>query len=363
MKRNRQASRQRGFTLIELLVVIAIIATLIALLLPAVQQAREAARRSQCKNNLKQLTLGLANYEETYGQFPLGAVGVAVGGNANAVGSNWRSQYWGTTWTISILPFIDQQPLFDQWDSNLASADQPNVTGTVLTMMECPSDTRVPPTIGTGGGTPEPGPNTGNSSLYAKGNYGGNFGGGHAMENTSGWGVADQLDIGPYVGSKNLGVFHVRGRYNERYGAKMADFLDGPSNSILLGEILKAEGNGDCRGCWGLALGAHFGAMANSKNTPAEVNISPPNARTDSEGGQSRHRDSTPFCDNNLRGELHCNDRSGEGTGSTVARSRHPGGVHVSLADGSARFVSENIDLLVWRSLLTIKGGDLVGEF
>jgi prepilin-type processing-associated H-X9-DG protein len=223
-----------------------------------------------------------------------------------------------------------------------------------LEVMKCPSDVAVPPGPGNGGS-------------YAKGNYAANYGGGHAQENTSGWGVADALtQIGPYVNSKNLGAFHSRGAANERFGAAMRDFLDGPSNSAVFSEILKANGTGDCRGCWGLHMGATFGAMANAKGSLNPVslgNISTPNARTDSQGGSSAHRDSTPYCDNNQRKELHCNDRSNEGTGSTVARSRHEGGVHMSFADGKVKFISENIDRLLYRSLLTIQGDDLVGDF
>ncbi len=344
----------RGFTLIELLVVIAIIAILIALLLPAVQQAREAARRSTCKNNLKQLTLGLHNYEETFKQFPLGSMCVG-----SICAADWRHANWGTTWAISLLPFIDQGPLFEQWNSSLGSNVQQPVTSQELEVMKCPSDLAAPAV------------NPGNGGLYAKGNYAANYGGGHAFENTSGWGVSDRLDIGPYIGSANLGAFHSRGAdVNQRYGARLADMLDGPSNTAVLGEILHANSAADCRGCWGSNLGATFGAMANGKNgaitgAGATVleNVSTPNARTDTEGGLAIHRDSTPWCDNNQRKELHCNDRAGEGTGSTVARSRHAGGVHISLGDGSVRFISENIDKMIYRALLTITGGEQIGEF
>lgn len=358
---------RRGFTLIELLVVIAIIAILVSLLLPAVQQAREAARRSQCKNNLKQLVLGLHNYHDVHNQFPLGAVCSAWrNGNANECGGSWRHADWGTTWAIALLPYLDQAPLFNQWNSSWPSNDQPNVTGQALEVMQCPSDLKVPP----GNNTNGVGPHTNQNSLYAKGNYAANYGGGHAFENTSGWGVADRLDIGPYTASRNLGAFHSRGASNERYGASMRDFLDGTSNSVVFGEILKASSNGDCRGCWGLANGATFGGMANTKNGATTgagatvlTNITPPNSRTDSQGGSSANRDSTPYCDNNQRQELHCNDRSGEGTGSTVARSRHIGGVQMALGDGSVRFVSENIDRLTYRAILTIQGNEQVGEF
>jgi len=360
-----KVSRRRGFTLIELLVVIAIIAILIALLLPAVQQAREAARRTQCRDHLHNLALALHNYHDVYNQWPMGSLCTAWNANnANSCGSNFRHANWGTTWAIALLPYIDQTPLYNRYNPSIPTADQPQVTGIEIPIMKCPSDLDVAPAVGNGGANPAQGPITGQNSLYAKGNYGANYGGGHAQENTSTWGVDDRMDIGPYVASHNSGAFHSRGAQNQRYGASMRDFLDGSSNSAALGEILKAQSNGDCRGCWGLHMGATFGAMANTKDTTDRtINISTPNARTDSDGGHSRHRDSTPFCDNGQRKELHCNDRSGEGTGSIVARSRHEGGVFVAMGDGAVRFISENIDRLGWRAILTIRGGDQAPAF
>src|SRR5947207_281778 len=99
--------RRLGFTLIELLVVIAIIAVLVALLLPAVQQAREAARRSQCKNNLKQIGLALHNYLDAYTKFPIGSANTQPGG--------WGSPLW-----VAILPYIDEAPRYNKWDFNTA---------------------------------------------------------------------------------------------------------------------------------------------------------------------------------------------------------------------------------------------------
>ena len=104
--------RRGGFTLIELLVVIAIIAVLIALLLPAVQQAREAARRTQCKNNLKQIGLALHNYESTFGRLPPGTFGGMGTCNDD-----------GLAWSFSILPYLDQAPLYNQIDAYLAATN------------------------------------------------------------------------------------------------------------------------------------------------------------------------------------------------------------------------------------------------
>ena len=108
--------RKRGFTLIELLVVIAIIAVLIALLLPAVQQAREAARRSTCKNNLKQIGLALHNYHDIYKMFPIGAQERPAAYGADANGNTGPGNYESWGWAASMLPQIDQAPLFDSMD-------------------------------------------------------------------------------------------------------------------------------------------------------------------------------------------------------------------------------------------------------
>ena len=161
------ASRNRSaFTLIELLVVIAIIAVLIALLLPAVQQAREAARRSQCKNNLKQRGLAMHNYHDIYNRFTPGAVYQGTGGTAATGG---REANWGTTWAISILPLIEQQSLYNIYDFNLTARQQvagrgQQVQRANLAALKCPSHVDVSTRLNQ------------DYDGFTKGNYGANGG-------------------------------------------------------------------------------------------------------------------------------------------------------------------------------------------
>ncbi|HBN75421.1 MAG TPA: prepilin-type cleavage/methylation domain-containing protein, partial [Planctomycetaceae bacterium] len=135
---SEQKQKILGFTLIELLVVIAIIAILVALLLPAVQQAREAARRSSCKNNMKQLGLALHNYHDTYSTFPPASVRQPTGGGVN----EWESSMIG--WQARILGFMEQSALYDLIDWGItpgnSGTNNTTVRGTEVAGYRCPSD-------------------------------------------------------------------------------------------------------------------------------------------------------------------------------------------------------------------------------
>lgn len=182
-----QSRARRGFTLIELLVVIAIIAVLIALLLPAVQQAREAARRSSCKNNIAQMTLAMHNYEMAYSTLPPGCV--------NATGPiESKPEGYHMSWTVQILPYIDQSALFEHFDFKKGVYDQNEDLKKVrIHVYSCPSEW--------------------NSQAEQASNYAGNQGG----EETP-------IDV------KNGGVLFLNSRVT------MRDIKDGTSNTLLIGE-------------------------------------------------------------------------------------------------------------------------------
>lgn len=286
----------KGFTLIELLVVIAIIAILIALLLPAVQQAREAARRTQCKNNLKQLGLALHNYHDIHNTFPQGC---AARYNGNDVVGNYES--WG--WTASILPLIEQAPLFNNLDvnkrtlsealSSVTTDDARNGLFPPIAAYQCPSDTTGP-------------------RLQA-GMVRNNFGGGVSGTPTS-W----RPPTTNYVGMIGLSQIRVpndqtdrrpRGMFYSSSKVRMRDITDGTSNTIMAGERQKDAGAGSWIG----------------------------NRNPD---GQGAHGNDYVIGS----GWTAINDDAGDIYNYRMGfSSKHEGGSQFVLADGAVRFISENI--------------------
>lgn len=294
-------SRKHGFTLIELLVVIAIIAVLIALLLPAVQQAREAARRAQCKNKMKQLGLALHNYHDTFGAFAPGLVtnvGGVCGVGATSIGAPW---------TVMILPYIDQSPRYNAFNvsggqffglypiegSRSESARQ------LLRnpVFECPSD-----------------PNAGESNATT--NYVGIAGG---CSSTADTGCC--VTAGQRYQSSN-GIF-----FNDSKTA-IRDITDGTTNTFMLGEtkyLILQGGNSGYYGSWASSL--YIQATDINTQTLASC-VNQINSSTADPSKTVTH-------------EIHPN----------TLGSRHVGGAHHTMADGSTHFISENIDITVYRSL------------
>jgi prepilin-type N-terminal cleavage/methylation domain-containing protein len=337
----RSDSFHRGFTLVELLVVIAIIGILIALLLPAVQAAREAARRSQCTNNLKQIGLALHNYHDTFNTFP--RYGMPPGPGTN--------YWWGYSVHLRILPFVEQRPLYESIKSvsqNFCLSSQDSTLPVRAVVIGARVDAYICPS----------------SVAYADANYKGycnypvNSGAG------IGWGNTDN------------GVFQ---RARE---TAMRDITDGTSNTIMVGEQVTGDGNNSVfhadsdvvdAQTWphpnksttegpitqaqleqygqtclaaGPAASGHTSTMGQSWTWPVYFytvfnTLAPPNWKY-------------PNC-------MQCDGCSaGDNPGVHPARSKHPGGANHCMADASVRFISETIDLTTYQGLGSRNGGETV---
>jgi prepilin-type N-terminal cleavage/methylation domain-containing protein len=335
--------KRRGFTLIELLVVIAIIAILVAMLLPAVQQAREAARRSDCKNRLKQLGLALHNYHDVYKAFPPGTVNAHRTHSINGQNGSGRIGI-GAPWICQLLPQLEQKAMFDHvqiiiserpevvdWFGNGTYTSRGILVGSQqFAAMDCPSHPD-------GGG--QFGNGTGMEHL-GRGNYAACFGKGN-------YGVAHTKNSA--VG----GLFGINSKY------KMRDLQDGTSNTIAFSElryrtaVFSGPGENqsapttDTRGTW--AYGAMGADIFSTKIGP-----------------NSKAPDGVWGCRNSPANGMPCTQIGNSAqTNETFAgaRSYHPGGVQACMGDGSVRFVSENINVLVWQALGSRGGGEVTGEF
>jgi prepilin-type N-terminal cleavage/methylation domain-containing protein/prepilin-type processing-associated H-X9-DG protein len=306
--------RRRAFTLIELLVVIAIIAVLIGLLLPAVQKVREAANRSKCTNNLKQIGLGLHNYHDVNLRFPSGYLN-----NGNGI---WNPDSNESTWITHLLPFIEQDGLYRMIDFAAPfGLDGPNdpVMSAFLTLFKCPSDFEVGIVGGDWG------------KHWARGNYAGNDGIGPMLSLTN----------KPYSAERSVktpGVFMINSK------TRIADIPDGTSQTALVSELIKSPGE-DWRGVMHYPEGPLY-QHNNTPNSPL-----PDEFRSQ-------------FC-------LSIAEAPCIGTYTSYdtrkvilsARSRHSGGVNLLLADGSVRFVTNSVNLNTWQALSTPRGGEVVGDF
>tara|TARA_R110002111_G_scaffold227346_2_gene288880 strand:- start:1685 stop:2659 length:975 start_codon:yes stop_codon:yes gene_type:complete len=323
--RTKNIHKNRGFTLIELLVVIAIIAILIALLLPAVQQAREAARRSTCKNSLKQIGLALHNYHDTHRTFPPGAVWYGVG----SAPANGRDANWGTTWVVQVLPFMDQAPLYNNYNMSLPARSTNASTGNSplqakIAILRCPSQPGIDQSL-----------LTQDFTGFSKITYAGSVGAGST------------LTIADFNNNARRGIFSAIAQN----GAKIRDITDGTSNTIMLGEIVTGTVTSDDKGAWGWCTGALFSGINGT-------GVLTPNT--------TQNYDRTPYASNDTSNKdfnrRNNPDITGAGSGQ-AARSFHVGGVHVALTDGAVRFISENVDQTTYLNLMSISDGNVIGEF
>jgi prepilin-type N-terminal cleavage/methylation domain-containing protein len=332
----RSAGRA-GFTLVELLVVIAIIGVLVSLLLPAVQAAREAARRTQCSNNIRQIGVALHNYHDTAGRFPPGGIHHA-GGPAQGRWENGSSTSWRASWLVLLLPFLEREGLHSQFNFGIRardSAENLEVVRTVIPTFVCPS---------TGSQKAAWQMSTSSSHLFAKGNYGACFSAGSAFSQTAFSGTRMDWE---------RAVFNAAGHY----GAQMADIKDGSSNVIAVSEILTRDSSGDGRGAWAYPTGSFFSGGNQDPNCTRDDRLPPNGIALD-----NCFRDKPAFCNsNNNDPQLRCiavGDRP-----NIAARSYHPGGVHAMLADGSVKFINDQIAIETWTRLLCLHDGEPVGQY
>jgi prepilin-type N-terminal cleavage/methylation domain-containing protein len=331
---------RRGFTLVELLVVIAIIGVLVALLLPAVQAAREAARRSQCANRLKQLGLAMHNYENTSQVFPVGTINASPANGAIAAGDDPNGRNGGGAigiggpWIVLMLPFLEQSALHNNfltiisqrpeavdWFGHASYVTTAPIGAQHLPAMDCPSHPFTDEQLANG---------TGMEHL-ARGNYCANYG-------NRGYGGVHTKN--PITG----GLFG----NNHKIGAQ--DGLDGLSNTLAFSELkyrlpsTTGPSIQDTRGTWSYgSMGANIFTTLNGPNSSVPDGVWGCRNFPQLPVHMPCVQIGTPYT------EMHA-----------AARGYHPGGVMACMGDGSTRFYSSNIDIVVWRALGSRGGAEAV---
>ena len=358
---------RRGFTLIELLVVISIIAVLIALLLPAVQSAREAARRAQCTNNLKQLGLAVHNYHSTVNVVP--ALSMFPGGQYNISGG------FSAPWSIALLSYIEQSPLLSAYNfstsaivNGTAGFENTTVTYTQIATFLCPSENE-----------------TIRPALTATTNYVGNYGGPGQITAYSG-------TIIP-VGDPN--VINDHSTSLGRVGPVTLEAIrDGSSNTALFSErlhgttsfttVTPGPGSNAKRGTFSVSPGGASGPGSSAAGVASLVGACKGLPAT-STSLNTDHLGNTMFATNpwfltlvsynhvGTPNSLNCLNASAEHGyvvsgqyagpfSSAPATSNHPGGVHVAMADGSVRFVKDSVNVTVWQAVGTRYGREIIAS-
>lgn len=332
--------RRRGFTLIELLVVIAIIAVLVALLLPAVQQAREAARRSQCKNNLKQLGVAVHNYLEANQYLPPSAsidLSVSTTGNNGSWGIHGR-----------LLQYLEQTNLGDKVDLSTAWDFQLAISGIKVAAYSCPSDPKSDQVRDPGGGR---------ALLYPT-TYGFNYGS---------WFI-----FNPTTGIGGEGAFFPNSRLTD------AAFTDGTSNTLLASEVKAWTPYNRNGGPTSTAVPADAAAVAAQVATGTDFKKD--TGHTEWPDGRVHHNGFTTtltpntvvnYVNGGVTYDADYNSwqegRNGNTGSPTYAaitsRSHHVGSVNVALVDGAVRTVTDKIDIGIWRALGSRANGEVIGDW
>ncbi|QDU30558.1 putative major pilin subunit [Anatilimnocola aggregata] len=301
-------NRSLGFTLVELLVVIAIIGVLVALLLPAVQSAREAARRTQCLNHMRQWGIGMHNHVDTYQTLPYAAK------------SNPRS-----VWVMQLWPYVEQKALYEKYDFTVGFEVAPNTVsgselspmGTRVKIYYCPSDRQNAMQLAPG-----------DPYIRAKGNYHLNWG--DVMQPTS-TGAPDAFSPFGYTDFATTSKPRI---------TRLGEITDGTSNTMLLSEMRAPLSN---------VQQDHRGDFLNNDEVCTYfTTIDTPNSSVPDVMAPG-------FCVSDPQRNLPCTTGANR---KKAARSQHPGGVNVMIADGAASFISNTISLNVWRAMGTMNGGE-----
>ncbi|HEY0985004.1 DUF1559 family PulG-like putative transporter [Schlesneria sp.] len=322
--------RRRAFTLIELLVVIAVISVLMGLLLPAVQQAREAARRMDCRNHLKQIGIALHNYHDIYSMFP--KAGFAAGFSSSAQLKNVNLIRTRTiSWGVAILPCLDQAALFNEWDMNRFYLEPENwsVAEEVLPVYLCPSSRTSDRRKLQGDNANFPGIRFGRSDYGA--NYGERaircFGEPVGCQAQNNYGSNSYDSRGPFT--------VVSTGYQNNVSSR--DVIDGLTQTIFVGEAPEA-----LHGIWA----GHKNFFDQSAPINARYSLS----------SQTKWQSCVTTASSSTLGRIGCDF-------GQEFHSYHIGGANFLLGDGSARFISETIDLKVFAALLSYKGEEIVGDY
>ncbi len=322
--------RRKAFTLIELLVVIAIIAVLIALLLPAVQQAREAARRTQCKNHMKQLGLALHNYHDAFQIFPPG------GTSSNTSPYPFSASH---SWSADILPYIDQANIYNKidflnaspWNGGGATSAHLAAIYTPIPVYLCPSSTTTPVN-------------------------------GYLWSTTSHYGAQAAIHYVAIMGSTRVDVIRSDdGMFFKNSMISIRDVTDGTSNTMAIGEY-SGLANGQPKSSIGTAGPEVSYGWFNNPAWFGNYDNGPGNEATYAYSIQIGAYKTVTYAPN-IAYFQGTGAASASRTYNQSLKSAHEGGVHILMADGAVRFISENIALLTLYNLADREDGIQIGEF